>query len=102
MTILLISISILLLAAVAIMAVKYNALYGKCTALEKENSMLDARCTSLHDDVKRANESVNAQQALREEQFARTAALESENKMLTARIDEQKEQSKATLEQFRV
>lgn len=102
MTILLISITILLLAAVAIMAVKYNALYGKCTALEKENSMLDANCTALHDEVKRANESVNAQQTLREEQFARTAALESENKMLTARIDEQKEQYKAALEQMRV
>ena len=102
MTILLISITILLLAAVAIMAVKYNALYGKCTALEKENSMLDARCTSLHDDVKRANESVNAQQALREEQVARTAALERENKMRTARMGEHTGEYKAALEQMRV
>lgn len=102
MTILLISISILLLVALAVLAVKYNALYGKCTALEKENSMLDASCTALHDEVKRAKESVNAQQALREEQYARTAALESENKMLVAGIDEQKEQYKAALEQMRV
>lgn len=102
MTTLLIVIITLLVAAVATMAIYYNRLYGKYTALEKENGMLDALNTRLNDDVRNSDAELRNMQAAREEQFTRIASLESENRALALSVEAQKEQYKAALEQMRV
>ena len=86
---------VLSVAALVAIAVFYSRLYGKYTALEKENAILDTLNTKLNDDVRNM-------QAAREEQFTRIASLESENKSLNMHIETQKEQYKAALEQMRV
>lgn len=92
------SILLLLLIVVTIFSVR---LYGKCSALEKENSMLDAQNILLDDTLKRSENELRDNRVVREEQTVRIAALESENKMLSERADAQKEQFKASLEQMR-
>ena len=99
-TILWVFLSLLLLAVLAV-TLLYVRLYGKCSALEKENSMLDAQNIQLADTLKRYEGELRDSRSLREEQFTRIAALESENKMLSERADAQKEQFKASLEQMR-
>ena len=99
-TILWVFLSLLLLAVLAV-TMLYVRLYGKCSALEKENSMLDAQNIQLGDTLKRYEGELRDSRSLREEQFTRIAALESENRMLSERADAQKEQFKASLEQMR-
>ena len=99
-TILWVFLSLLLLAVLAV-TLLYVRLYGKCSALEKENSMLDAQNIQLADTLKRYEGELRDSRSLREEQFTRIAALEGENKMLSERADAQKEQFKASLEQMR-
>ena len=99
-TILWVFLSLLLIAVLAV-TLLYVRLYGKCSALEKENSMLDAQNIQLADTLKRYEGELRDSRSLREEQFTRIAALESENKMLSERADAQKEQFKASLEQMR-
>lgn len=99
-TILWVFLSLLLLAVLAV-TLLYVRLYGKCSALEKENSMLDTQNIQLADTLKRYEGELRDSRSLREEQFTRIAALESENKMLSERADAQKEQFKASLEQMR-
>ena len=99
-TILWVFLSLLLIAVLAV-TLLYVRLYGKCSALEKENSMLDAQNIQLADTLKRYEGELRDSRSLREEQFTRIAALEGENKMLSERADAQKEQFKASLEQMR-
>ena len=102
MTIIMIVVIALLAVGLVAVSVFYNRLYGKYTALEKENNMLDALNERLNDEARNNNvEKVNMQ-AVREEQFARIASLESENRSLNLYVESQKEQYKAALEQMRV
>lgn len=102
MTILFVVVVVLLVAVLAVVAVCYSRLYGKYTALEKENAMLDALNTKLGDNLTNANGEISAMRSAREEQFVRIASLESENKSLNLYAETQKEQYKAALEQMRV
>lgn len=98
MTVLLIFV-IVLLSVVTVYSIR---LYGKCTALEKENGILDALNARMNDEVRKADVKMCNMQAVREEQFSRIASLESENKSLNLYVETQKEQYKAALEQMRV
>ncbi len=102
MMIFLIVVIALLAVGVVCVTICYNRLYGKYTALEKENNMLDALNERLNDDARNNNIEKLNMQAVREEQFARIASLESENRSLNLYIENQKEQYKAALEQMRV
>lgn len=99
-TLLWILLSLSLIAVVAV-SVLYVRLYGKCSALEKENSMLDARNIQLDDNLRHCESELRDNQAVRDGQFSRIASLESENRMLAARVEEQKEHFRISLEQMR-
>lgn len=99
-TILWIFLSLLLLATVTV-TVLYVRLYGKCSSLEKENSMLDARNIQLGDDITRLDSELKNSHSVRESQFTRIASLESENRALLERVEAQKEQFRMSLEQMR-
>ena len=76
-------------------------LYVKNTANEKEKALLGEQQTRLEDSLQKCNGSLHTMQALREEQFVRIAVLESENSALNERLESQKEQFKAALDQMR-
>ena len=76
-------------------------LYGRNAALEKENVLLGEQHARLEAALLRSNDELHTLHALREEQFARIAVLESENSALNERIEAQKEQFKAALDQMR-
>lgn len=101
MTILLSVISSLLLLSLVVVAVMYMRVYGRLSACEKENAMLDAANVQLKDSIARGDNDFMALQAVREEQFARIAALESENRVLAERLEAQKEQFNTAIEQMR-
>lgn len=101
MTILLSLILSFLLLSSVVVAVLYVRVYGKSSALEKENLLLLETKIRLDDTIAKNEDEMLAMLALREEQFARIAALESENKVLAERLEAQKEQFDATLEQMR-
>ena len=101
MTILLSVISSFLLLSLVVMAVLYVRVYGKYSACEKENSLLQNENTRLGETIVKNENEMLAVLALREEQFARIAALESENKVLAERLEAQKEQFDTTLEQMK-
>ncbi len=98
---LLVSISLLLLLLLVAAALCCMRLYGKCSALEKENSMLDTRCMQLGDSVRERECEARSLKAMREEQFAHAAMVESENSALKERLAAQKEQFQAALDQMR-
>lgn len=101
MTILLsVFLSLVLLSLIAL-AVNYVRVYGKLSACEKENLLLNEANTKLGETVARHEDEKLAMLALREEQFVRIAALESENKVLAERLEAQKEQFDATLLQMK-
>ncbi len=101
MTILLSVISLVLLLALIVLAVLFVRVYGKCSACEKENLLLNDTNGRLAETVAKNENEMLAVYAVREEQFARIAALESENRVLNERLEAQKEQFNATLEQMR-
>lgn len=76
-------------------------LYGRNSAAEKEKALLGEQQARLEESLQKSNDSLNTMQALREEQFARVAVLESENSALCERLEAQKEQFKAALDQMR-
>lgn len=76
-------------------------LYGRNSALEKENALLGEQHARLEESLLKSNDELHTLHALREEQFARIAVLESENSALNERIEAQKEQFKAALDQMR-
>lgn len=91
----------LLLVAVAAVTIMYVRLYGKCSALEKENNLLDTQNVQLNDSLRRCEDEIGNHYSQREEQFIRIASLESENNALAARLETQKEQFATALEQMR-
>lgn len=101
MTTLLIVIISLLLAMLVAVSFYSVRLYGRNSALEKENALLGEQHARLEESLLKSNDEVHTLQALREEQFARVAILESENSALNERIEAQKEQFKAALDQMR-
>lgn len=101
MTILLSLISSLLLLLLLVLTVMYVRIYGKCSAYEKENMLLDRTNVQLGETIAKNDNEMLSILALREEQFARIAALESENRVLAERLEAQKEQFNATMEQMR-
>lgn len=101
MTILLSVILFLLLLSTILLTVKYVRLYGKFSACEKENRHLQTINDSLNGTIVKNGDEMLAIMTLREEQFARIAALESENRVLSERLEAQKEQFNATVEQMR-
>ena len=76
-------------------------LYGRNSAAEKEKALLGEQQARLEESLQKSNDSLSTMQALREEQFARVAVLESENSALCERLEAQKEQFKAALDQMR-
>ena len=76
-------------------------LYGKHAALEKENSLLDVQNTTLNGSLEKSESDIRDLRAAREESLARVAVLESEKNVLNERLDAQKEQFKAALDQMR-
>ena len=101
MTILLSVILSVLLLSLVVLTVLFVRLYGKLSACEKENNLLQATNQSLNEKIAKKDDEMVAIMALREEQFARIAALESENRVLEERLEAQKEQFNATMEQMR-
>ena len=81
----------MLLLFVAAMVVLLR-LYGKCSALERENSMLDAQNMQLVDRLSKKDNEAATLQASREELFERVALLEGENGALLQRLEGQKAQ----------
>ena len=99
-TLLIVTISLLL--AMLVVALLYcMRLYGRNAALEKENVLLGEQHARLEEALLKSNDELHTLHALREEQFARIAVLESENSALNERIEAQKEQFKAALDQMR-
>lgn len=95
-------VTIALLSAMLVVASLYCLrLYGRNAALEKENALLGEQHARLEESLLKSNDELHTLHALREEQFARIAALESENSALNERIEAQKEQFKAALDQMR-
>ncbi len=95
-------VTISLLLAMLVVASLYSMrLYGRNSALEKENALLGERHARLEESLLKSNDELHTLHALREEQFARIAVLESENGVLNERIEAQKEQFKAALDQMR-
>ena len=99
-TLLIVTIS-LLLAMLVVASLYCMRLYGRNAALEKENVLLGEQHARLEAALLRSNDELHTLHALREEQFARIAVLESENSALNERIEAQKEQFKAALDQMR-
>ena len=91
----------MLLLFVAAMVVLLR-LYGKCSALERENSMLDAQNMQLVDRLSKKDNEAATLQASREELFERVALLEGENGALLQRLEGQKAQFEKNLEQMRL
>lgn len=95
-------VTISLLLAMLVVASLYSMrLYGRNSVLEKENALLGERHARLEESLLKSNDELHTLHALREEQFARIAVLESENGVLNERIEAQKEQFKAALDQMR-
>lgn len=95
-------VTISLLLAMLVVASLYSMrLYGRNSALEKENALLGEQHARLEESLLKSNDELHTLHALREEQFARIAVLESENSALNERIEAQKEQFKAALDQMR-
>lgn len=92
---------LMLLLTVAAMVVLLR-LYGKCSALERENSMLDAQNMQLVDRLSKKDNEAATLQASREELFERVALLEGENGALLQRLEGQKAQFEKNLEQMRL
>lgn len=92
---------LMLLLSVAAMVVLLR-LYGKCSALERENSMLDAQNMQLVDRLSKKDNEAATLQASREELFERVALLEGENGALLQRLEGQKTQFEKNLEQMRL
>lgn len=99
-TLLIVTIS-LLLAMLVVASLYCMRLYGRNAALEKENVLLGEQRARLEEALLKSNDELHTLHALREEQFARIAVLESENSALNERIEAQKEQFKAALDQMR-
>lgn len=99
-TLLIVTIS-LLLAMLVVASLYCMRLYGRNAALEKENVLLGEQHARLEEALLKNNDELHTLHALREEQFARIAVLESENSTLNERIEAQKEQFKAALDQMR-
>ena len=99
-TLLIVTIS-LLLAMLVVASLYCMRLYGRNAALEKENVLLGEQHARLEEALLKNNDELHTLHALREEQFARIAVLESENSALNERIEAQKEQFKAALDQMR-
>lgn len=91
----------MLLLSVAAMVVLLR-LYGKCSAMERENSMLDAQNMQLVDRLSKKDNEAATLQASREELFERVALLEGENGALLQRLEGQKAQFEKNLEQMRL
>lgn len=99
-TLLIVTIS-LLLAMLVVASLYCMRLYGRNAALEKENVLLGEQHARHEEALLKSNDELHTLHALREEQFARIAVLESENSALNERIEAQKEQFKAALDQMR-
>ena len=99
-TLLIVTIS-LLLAMLVVASLYCMRFYGRNAALEKENVLLGEQHARLEEALLKSNDELHSLHALREEQFARIAVLESENSALNERIEAQKEQFKAALDQMR-
>ena len=99
-TLLIVTISLLLVMLV-VASLYCMRLYGRNAALEKENVLLGEQHARLEEALLKSNDELHTLHALREEQFARIAVLESENSALNERIEAQKEQFKAALDQMR-
>ena len=99
-TLLIVTIS-LLLAMLVVASLYCMRLYGRNAALEKENVLLGEQHARLEEALLKSNDELHTLHALREEQFARIAVLESEKSALNERIEAQKEQFKAALDQMR-
>lgn len=95
-------ISVILLLLLVAAVVQYMRLAGQNAEIQKNSAILEAQQESLKQQLNKTTADYNASQQLREEQFARVVALESENKVLVERIDAQKENFKAALEQMRL
>ena len=99
-TLLIVTIS-LLLAMLVVASLYCMRLYGRNAALEKENVLRGEQHARLEEALLKSNDELHTLHALREEQFARIAVLESEKSALNERIEAQKEQFKAALDQMR-
>lgn len=95
-------ISVILLLLLVAAVVLYMRLAGQNAEIQKNSAILEAQQETLKQQLDKTTADYNASQKLREEQFARVVALESENKVLVERIDAQKENFKAALEQMRL
>lgn len=101
MTTLLSITTILLLSSTVVLALLYTRLFGRFSALEKENAIQNEKNSLLVEDLERCNKELGEVRLLRDEQFTRIAILESENRVLGQQVTEQKEQFKTALEQMR-
>lgn len=101
MTTLLSTTAILLLSSTVVLALLYTRLFGRFSALEKENAIQNEKNSLLVEDLERCNRELGEVRLLRDEQFTRIAILESENRVLGQQVTEQKEQFKTALEQMR-
>ncbi len=101
MTTLLLITTILLLSSTVVLALLYTRLFGRFSALEKENAIQNEKNSLLVEDLERCNRELGEVRLLRDEQFTRIAILESENRVLGQQVTEQKEQFKTALEQMR-
>ena len=95
-------ISVILLLLLVAAVVQYMRLAGQNAEIQKNSAILEAQQETLKQQLNKTTADYNAAQQLREEQCARVVALESENKVLVERIDAQKENFKAALEQMRL
>lgn len=101
MTTLLSITTILLLSSTVVLALLFTRLFGRFSALEKENAIQNEKNSLLVEDLERCNRELGEVRLLRDEQFTRIAILESENRVLGQQVTEQKEQFKTALEQMR-
>lgn len=101
MTTLLSITTILLLSSTVVLALLYTRLFGRFSALEKENAIQNEKNSLLAEELERCNRELGEVRLLRDEQFTRIAILESENRVLGQQVTEQKEQFKTALEQMR-
>lgn len=92
---------VLLLFAAAMLFLYVRKVRG-CVFFERENAMLGVQLQALRERAERAEARAEQLQQQREEQYAQMAGLESENRAMGERLDAQKEQFAATMEQMRL
>lgn len=102
MTIFIYSAAVLFAVLFVVILVMFVRSMRRNISLEKDAAMLSVQLQMGLERAEKAEKSLAEQQTVREELYAQISGLESENRALGERLEAQKEQFKASLEQMRL